>query len=142
MVDRLTPERRSWNMSRIRGKDTGPERQLRSMLHRAGFRYRLHSAELPGRPDIVLKKFSTAIFVNGCYWHRHPGCRKATTPTTRTEFWQAKFSATVERDIRKTAELMAAGWRVLTVWECEIASQPEAVLKRITSELKGAADGA
>lgn len=142
MVDRLTPERRSWNMSRIRGKDTGPERQLRSMIHRAGFRYRLHAADLPGRPDIVLKKFSTAIFVNGCYWHRHPGCRKATTPTTRTEFWQAKFSATVERDIRKTAELMAAGWRVLTVWECEIASQPEAVLNHIISELKGAADGA
>lgn len=141
MVDSLSPEHRSWNMSRIRGKDTGPETQLRSMLHRAGYRYRLHSPDLPGRPDIVLRKYSTVIFVNGCYWHRHRGCRKATTPTTRTEFWLAKFKATVDRDIRKTAELIAAGWRVLVVWECEIASQPVAVLKRIKAELEGTADG-
>lgn len=142
MVDSLSSERRSWNMSRIRGKDTGPERRLRSMLHKAGYRYRLHAADLPGKPDIVLRKYSTAIFVNGCYWHRHPGCRKATTPTTRTEFWLAKFQATIDRDIRKTAELIAAGWRVLVVWECEIASQPDAVLNRIKAELEGTADGA
>ena len=99
MADRLTKEHRSWNMSRIRGRDTGPERSLRSMLHRAGYRFRLHDKRLPGRPDIVLHKYKTAIFVNGCFWHRHAGCRNATTPSSRTDFWQKKFAETVERDL-------------------------------------------
>jgi DNA mismatch endonuclease, patch repair protein len=135
MVDRLSSERRSWNMSRIRGKDTGPERRLRSMLHRAGFRFRLHDRKLPGRPDIVLGKYRSVVFVHGCYWHRHEGCPRATTPSTRTDFWLNKFAATVERDKRKTAELENMGWRVITVWECELESDPEAVLDDLCRQL-------
>ncbi|WP_217703196.1 DNA mismatch endonuclease Vsr [Celeribacter sp. HF31] len=91
MVDRISPEHRSWNMPRIRGKDTKPEMVLRSLLHRAGFRFRLHDKRFPGKPDLLLPKHQTAIFVNGCYWHRHEGCRKATTPKTNAAFWKKKF---------------------------------------------------
>lgn len=138
MVDRISQERRSWNMSRIRGRDTGPELKLRSLLHRAGYRFRLHDRKLPGRPDIVLKKYRTAIFVHGCYWHRHPGCPKATTPQTRKEFWQKKFDATVQRDRRKAAELRAMGWQVITVWECELEKAPVAVLRKVCRQMKEA----
>src|SRR5690606_35425287 len=100
MADIITQERRSWNMSRIKGRNTAPEMRLRSLLHRAGFRFRLHAKELPGRPDIVLPKYRTVIFVHGCFWHRHVGCRNATVPSTRTEFWQTKFAANVSRDER------------------------------------------
>lgn len=120
MADLLSPERRSWNMSRIRGKDTGPERQLRSMLHRAGYRFRLHRRDLPGRPDIVLPKHRTAIFVHGCFWHRHAGCRLAYEPRSNRAFWRKKFAANVARDARNVAQLGELGWRVLVVWECEI----------------------
>ena len=119
MVDRITKEHRSWNMSRIRSKDTSPEKRVRSFLHRAGFRFRLHVKSLPGSPDIVLPKHRTAIFVHGCFWHRHPGCRFAYTPKTRTNFWQNKFKQNIERDQRKERLLLEAGWHVLTVWECE-----------------------
>lgn len=136
MVDTLTSERRSWNMSRIRGRDTGPELRLRSLLHRAGFRFRLHPRNLPGRPDIVLPKHRTAIFVHGCFWHRHPGCRNATTPSTRPEFWKEKFESNVSRDARNRAELEAAGWSVLTVWECELKADAEGVLHHLAGELR------
>jgi DNA mismatch endonuclease (patch repair protein) len=126
-------------MSRIRGQNTGPELKLRSLLHRAGYRFRLHDRNLPGRPDIVLKSYRTAILVHGCYWHRHPGCPKATTPQSRAAFWQKKFDATVERDKRKAAELRAMGWQVVTVWECDLEKDPEAVLAGICSKLKAAA---
>jgi DNA mismatch endonuclease (patch repair protein) len=135
MVDRISKERRSWNMSRIRGKDTKPERVLRSLLHWSGFRFRLHDPALPGRPDIVLKKYRAAIFVHGCYWHRHPGCPNATTPGTRQKFWKEKFDRTVERDRQKAAELTALGWRVVTVWECELERDPAAVLSNIRHQL-------
>jgi DNA mismatch endonuclease (patch repair protein) len=137
MVDILTKERRSWNMSRIRGKHTGPERRLRSLLHRAGFRFRLHKKELPGRPDIVLPRYRTAIFVHGCYWHRHAGCRLATTPSSNREFWLDKFAGTVKRDERNREALEAIGWKVLTVWECELSADPEGVLNRLSSALQG-----
>jgi len=136
MVDRLTPERRSWNMSRIRGKDTGPEMTLRALLHRAGYRYRLHKKGLPGKPDIYLGGYRTAVFVHGCYWHRHPGCGKATIPKTDTPKWLDKFAATVRRDQRKQIELEAQGIKVLTVWECELKADPNAVLARIRSLLR------
>ncbi|WP_223478074.1 very short patch repair endonuclease [Oricola indica] len=132
MADRISKAHRSWNMSRIRGKDTKPEKLLRSALHRAGFRFRLHSGNLPGKPDIVLPKYRTVIFVHGCYWHRHSGCRHATTPKSNIDFWNGKFAATVERDLRNVADLEAAGWRVLIVWECEI----EADLPRKVAEIK------
>ena len=109
MADRISPEHRSWNMSRMRGKDTGPELCLRSLLHRAGFRYRLHDTTLPGKPDLVLPRYRTVIFVHGCYWHRHSGCKYATTPRTRTDFWLAKFQGTVERDRRAVEELRFRG---------------------------------
>lgn len=135
MTDTISPAHRSWNMSRIRGKNTGPERQLRSLLHRAGYRFRLHDPKLPGRPDITLPRFRTAIFVHGCFWHRHPGCRHASTPSSRTEFWTGKFEGTVARDRRKAAELTAAGWQVITIWECELEKNPERVLSQLAAQL-------
>lgn len=137
MADMLTSERRSWNMSRIRGRNTGPELRLRSLLHRAGFRFRLHAKRLPGRPDVVLPKYRTAIFVHGCFWHRHPDCRNATMPSTRREFWQEKFDGNVTRDARNRAALEEAGWTVITVWECELMADAESVVRRLADELRG-----
>ena len=116
----LTPEKRGWNMSRIKSKDTTPERIVRSFLHRNGFRFRLHAKDLPGKPDIVLPKYKTVIEVRGCYWHRHEGCKDATTPSTNTDFWQKKFADNVARDKRTEQELKALGWNVIVVWECEV----------------------
>ena len=107
-------------MAGIRGKDTKPERLLRSALHAQGMRYRLHVRELPGRPDIVLPRYRTVILVHGCFWHRHSGCRFAAMPETRQEFWVEKFAATVARDKRNVEALSLAGWRVAIVWECAI----------------------
>lgn len=137
-TDVLTKEQRSWNMSRIRGRDTKPETLLRSLLHRAGYRFRLHVANLPGRPDIVLPKHRVAIFVNGCFWHRHEGCRYATIPSTRREFWQAKFDENVKRDQRNQSRLLTEGWRVITVWECELKASPEEALAHISSQIRSA----
>ena len=137
MVDSLTSERRSWNMSRIRGRNTGPELRLRSLLHRAGFRFRLHAKQLPGSPDIVLPKYRTVVFVRGCFWHRHPGCRNATMPSTRREFWREKFDGNVSRDLRNQAALVAAGWTVLTIWECELKADAEGIVRRLVDELRG-----
>ncbi len=136
MADTLTREQRSWNMSRIRGRNTGPELRLRSLLHRSGFRFRLHAKQLPGCPDVVLPKYRIAIFVHGCFWHRHPGCRNATTPSTRREFWQEKLDGNVIRDARNRAALEAAGWAVMTVWECELKADAEAVVRHIADKLR------
>ena len=125
-------------MSRIKGRNTNPEVRLRSLLHRAGFRFRLHAKDLPGRPDVVLPKYRTAIFVHGCFWHRHPGCRNATTPSTRPEFWQQKFQSNVIRDARNRTELEAAGWKVKTVWECELKTDAEGVISHLAGELRKA----
>ena len=122
-MDRLTPEKRSWNMSRIKSKDTTPERIVRSFLHRNGFRFRLHVKDLSGKPDIVLPKYKTVIEVRGCYWHRHEGCKDATMPSTNTEFWQKKFAENVARDKRTEQELKKLGWNVIVVWECEIENK-------------------
>ena len=119
MVDRLTPERRSWLMSRVRGKGTLPELAVRRMAHALGMRFRLHRADLPGRPDLVFPRHRTVVFVHGCFWHRHEGCRKSTIPKSSVEYWEAKFRRNVERDISSTTELARMGWRVLTIWECE-----------------------
>ncbi len=122
-MDRLTAEQRSWNMSRIKGRDTVPERRVRSLLHRLGFRFSLRRRELPGRPDIVLPGRNLAVFVHGCFWHRHKGCSKAVLPKTRPEFWFAKLNGNVERDMRNAAELRKLGWKVLTIWECETKNE-------------------
>lgn len=119
MVDRLSKEHRSWNMSRIGSCDTKPEKIVRSLLHRLGYRFRLHRRDLPGRPDIVLPKFKTVIFVHGCFWHRHQGCRYAYTPKSRETFWSNKFAQNVARDRRDQKDLCDAGWHVIIIWECE-----------------------
>ena len=118
MSDIVTPEVRSRMMRGIRGKDTEPELIVRRYLHSHGFRYSLHVKGLPGRPDIVLPKYGMVIFVHGCFWHRHPGCRLAYQPKSRQEFWEAKLAGNAERDVRDVTRLGALGWRVLTVWEC------------------------
>ena len=123
-------------MALIRGRDTRPEKQMRSLLHGAGYRFRLHDRKLPGRPDIVLKKYRTVVFVHGCYWHRHSGCRHATTPRTRTEFWEEKFRGTVQRDEAHTQALQSAGWCVIIVWECELRKNPGMVLAKVCAQLK------
>jgi DNA mismatch endonuclease (patch repair protein) len=119
VADTLSPTERSALMSRIRGTDTGPELVVRSALHRAGFRFRVHTKGLPGRPDIVLARHGVVIFIHGCFWHRH-GCTLSSEPATRRRFWQAKFDANVARDARNARALRRLGWRVLTVWECAL----------------------
>lgn len=133
-MDRLTPERRSWNMSRIRNRDTRPEKLVRSLLHRMGFRFRLHRKDLPGKPDIILPRHHAVVMVHGCYWHRHPGCHFAYTPKSNQEFWVNKFRDNINRDLRQQQELTALGWRVLTVWECE-TRDPETLSERLRREL-------
>ena len=120
MMDIVDASTRSRMMAGIRGKDTRPEVLLRSALHRHGFRFRLHDRRLPGRPDLVLPRYRAAVLVHGCFWHRHEGCRYATTPSTRPEFWESKFEANVLRDREVLTMLRAAGWRVATVWECAL----------------------
>lgn len=107
-------------MRRVRGKDTAPEILVRSLLHRLGFRFRLHRADLPGKPDIVLPKYKAVIFVHGCFWHRHANCPRASTPATRQDYWLPKFRRTVVRDKRNRELLRCAGWNVIIVWECEL----------------------
>lgn len=132
MSDIVDPETRSRMMSGIRGKDTKPELLVRKFLHRAGLRFRLH-ASLPGRPDLVLPKYNVAIFVHGCFWHRHRGCRFATDPKTNSIFWQDKFEANVARDRKATRQLRALGWRVIVVWSCKLE---EAHLQKLVDDIK------
>ncbi len=120
MADVHSPEKRSYNMSRIRGKDTKPEETVRKYLFSHGFRYRKNVAALPGKPDIVLPKYRTCIFVNGCVWHMHEGCKYFVWPKNNAEFWRDKIDGNVERDRRQKSELEAQGWKVIVVWECEL----------------------
>jgi DNA mismatch endonuclease (patch repair protein) len=125
VTDVHTAEQRHRNMAAIRGKNTKPEMRVRSLLHRMGYRFRLHRKDLPGRPDIVLPKLHTVIFVHGCFWHCH-SCRwGSVVPKTRPEFWSAKRGGNVERDLKNRAALEAAGWKVLTVWECETRTEDD-----------------
>ena len=120
VVDRAT---RSRMMSGIRGRDTKPELVVRKYLHAHGLRYRVAATNLPGKPDITLPRYGAVVFVHGCFWHRHPGCRFAATPSSNAEFWQDKFSANVARDEQVRDLLTVAGWRVLVIWECEVSAQ-------------------
>jgi DNA mismatch endonuclease (patch repair protein) len=118
-MDILAPEQRSSLMSRIRGKDTGPEMKVRRLAHALGVRFRLHRRDLPGSPDLVFPSHRKVIFVHGCYWHRHQGCRYAYSPKSNATFWQSKFEGNVIRDRRAIDSLEALGWDVLVIWECE-----------------------
>lgn len=120
MVDSFTPEKRSEIMGRIGGKNTAPERKIRSLLHRLGYRFRLHRKGLPGKPDVVLPRYKTVIFVHGCFWHGHHGCKRAALPTSRQAFWRKKISKNRERDARVLAELVTMGYQTIVVWECEL----------------------
>jgi len=133
MVDIVPPETRSKMMSGIRGKDSHPEKLVRSLLHSAGYRFRLHRKELPGTPDVVLPRHRIVIFVHGCFWHRHMGCRLSTLPATRADFWAAKLQANTRRDQLAFVKLAEMGWRVLTIWECATrgARAQEALLSAI-----------
>lgn len=136
MTDSLTPEHRSWNMSRIRGKDTKIEVLVRSYLFSKGFRFRKNDKRYPGKPDIVLPKYKTVIFVNGCFWHMHPRCKQATIPKTRTEFWVEKLNRNVENDRKNQQALRDAGWNVIVVWECELEKDFEGTMNRVIRTLK------
>jgi DNA mismatch endonuclease (patch repair protein) len=135
LTDTLSKAKRSWNMSRVRNKDTNPEILVRSLLHRSGFRFRLYNTKLPGKPDIVLAKYKTAVFVHGCFWHRHVGCSDATTPKTRTGFWRKKFESNIERDQRAVAALRKLNWNVIVVWECELKN-PDNLSEKLRREIK------
>ena len=115
-------------MSRVKGKHTGPEMIVRRAAHALGLRFRLHRKDLPGRPDLVFPRHKVALFVHGCFWHRHPGCRLASMPKSRIEYWQAKFDANVARDAAAEQALRDVGWRVVTVWECETRKEDELAL--------------
>lgn len=120
MADVHSPETRSFNMSQIKGKNTKPEELVRRYLFSHGFRYRKNVSTLPGKPDIVLPKYRTCIFVNGCFWHKHEGCRYFVWPKNNAEFWKKKITGNVERDLRQQNELRLLGWNVLVIWECEL----------------------
>lgn len=128
MMDIVSAPIRSRMMASIREKNTKPELHVRRFLHRQGFRYRLHDRELSGKPDLVLKKHHCVVFVHGCFWHRHPGCRFATTPATRPEFWLAKLTANRVRDVNTQEKLLSTGWRVAVVWECALRAARQATL--------------
>lgn len=122
MADTVDPRTRSRMMSAIRGRNTRPELALRKGLHGLGFRFRLHRPDMPGRPDIVFPKYQAVVFVHGCFWHRHSGCRYCTTPASNILFWKSKFAQNEKRDARNESELLARGWRVGVVWECQLSS--------------------
>jgi DNA mismatch endonuclease, patch repair protein len=137
MADIVDPQTRSRMMSGIRGKNTRPEILVRKFLHGRGFRFRLHNRKLPGSPDLVLPKYRSVVFVHGCFWHRHRGCRLAATPRTNTDFWITKLGKNVERDVRNRELLEAEGWAVSVVWECEINHERlEELARELQSRLK------
>ena len=137
MADIQSKESRSYNMSRISGKDTKPEELVRKYLFSKGFRYRKNVRTLPGSPDLVLPKYHTVIFVNGCFWHGHKNCKYFVWPKSNTEFWRKKIEANMERDKRKKSQLEDMGWTVLTVWECELRpKERQTTLERLENTLK------
>ena len=137
MADVLSPKQRSYNMSRIRSKDTKPEELVRKYLFSKGFRYRKNDARFPGKPDIVLPKYKTVIFVNGCFWHKHEGCKYFVWPKNNAEFWRDKITANVKRDKRNYQLIQQQGWRVLVVWECELRSkEKEQTLRSLENNLQ------
>ncbi|MFY7936961.1 MAG: very short patch repair endonuclease [Flavobacterium sp.] len=138
MSDKHTPEQRRFNMQQIKGTNTKPEILLRKLLFSKGFRYRINNKNLPGKPDIVLKKYKTVIFVNGCFWHGHENCRYYVIPKTRTEFWTDKINGNKKRDKKNTELLIQMGWKVITVWECELKKDKvDQTIEKLINELHG-----
>ena len=136
MADNHTPELRSFNMARISGKDTSIEVKVRKYLFSKGYRFRKNDKRYPGKPDIVLPKYKTVIFIHGCFWHQHPFCRYATTPKTNVEFWHSKFERNVANDKKHYAELERMGWHVIVIWECELSKKCfEETMQRVIYEL-------
>jgi len=135
MIDVFSSEKRSRIMSRIRSYDTEPELKMRSIVHRMGYRFRIHQDKLPGNPDIVLAKHKKAIFIHGCFWHGHKGCPRSKRPTSNISFWQDKLDKNQERDKRVQKELRHLGWKYLVIWQCEI-KKTERLKKKIESFLK------
>jgi DNA mismatch endonuclease (patch repair protein) len=133
-LDTFSKEKRSEIMRQVRSTDTFPERIIRSLLHGMGFRFRLHRNDLPGKPDLVLPKYRSVVFVHGCFWHRHPGCPRASTPAENRKYWLPKFDRTVKRDQQTEAELRGRGWNVIIVWECEL-KEMEALKHRLNSAI-------
>src|SRR5665647_1875389 len=137
MADVHSKEIRSYNMSMIKGKNTKPELLVRQFLHANGYRYKLHDKSLPGKPDIVLPKYKTIIFIHGCFWHGHEGCKKSALPTTNIEFWKGKIAKNIERDKLNISNLHNKGWKVIIVWQCELknAAIIDNRLIKLTSEI-------
>lgn len=135
MADVHEPETRSYNMSQISGKDTKPEMIVRKFLHANGFRYRLHVKDLPGKPDLVLPKYNTVIFVHGCFWHAHEDCKYFKIPDTRTGWWKEKLYGNKDRDERNVEELEEMGWKVIVVWECELKAEKKKTLIKLTEKM-------
>ena len=135
-MDIWSKEKRSQVMSRILSQDTIPERRVRKTLTAMGYRYRLNVKHLPGKPDIVLRKYNAVIFVHGCFWHLHSGCRDGTVPKTRTDYWREKLYKNKARDARHMRELRKKGWKVLRLWECEIERKPERVINKLRKFLE------
>ena len=136
-MDVHSKETRSYNMSRIRSKDTKPEMLVRKFLHKNGFRYRLHVKDLPGKPDIVLPKYKTVIFVHGCFWHGHEGCKYYVVPKTKTEWWVDKINRNKTIDAQSISSLQSTGWKVLEIWECELKKGPlQKTLVTLLTQLK------
>lgn len=136
MADVHSKETRSFNMSRIKGKDTKPELIVRKYLFAEGFRFRLHDKNLPGRPDIILKKFKTVVFINGCFWHGHSGCRYFKIPKTRIEWWTEKINKNINNDFIAEDKLESMGWKVVTIWECDLKNKKEETLNYLIQILR------
>jgi DNA mismatch endonuclease, patch repair protein len=136
MPESISPARRSWVMSRVAAKNTPAELRVRKVAHALGLRFRLHRADLPGKPDIVFPKYRVAVFVHGCFWHRHRGCKRARMPKTNQVYWRKKFKSNTARDSRVTAEITSLGWRALVFWECE-TSNSNAIARRLRREIVG-----
>jgi DNA mismatch endonuclease (patch repair protein) len=136
MADVHEPEIRSYNMSQITGKDTKPEMLVRRFLHSNGFRYKLHVSDLPGKPDLVLPKYNSVIFVHGCFWHVHEGCKYFKLPKTRTKFWKNKLYKNKDRDKKNVKRLKEDGWNVIVVWECHLKNKKGETLTQLIEELE------
>ena len=134
-MDKLTPEKRSWNMSRIKGKDTKPEVKVRKYLFSKGYRFRKNDKRYPGKPDIVLPKYKTVIFINGCFWHMHPGCKQSRLPKTNTDFWLNKLNKNVENDNRNYEKLRKSGLKVIILWECNLDKNFDSAMEELVKDL-------